>query len=393
MPNIGIAEIFDKTTSLSEDTYTQYSDQFLSEEEKIKVSEAISDDLNVITRAEILCISGKDPFSPPINSLSVSGRSIDPHKVRKCFKQGYNVYKFIIEQKRESLEPARLYKLGLFNTSTDYDVKQFADLWSKIIPLKSKEEFDLLLKEVTNNNVKKALMEYRDNILIAFSKKSPDAKQKALKTLFPQIKKNIKDQGSLTLFKSTKNYQDLKRCGAVYNIGDDAHSWGTNLSWTLAHLRQGNNFIICSDNILNNQYRGHYRDTPCAFAREICVVLKAGYTLSVSLSGMTLTPEKLSNEYLKQLDSTGELGNGVNPTFDEINSIFADLNSNFQNAQQFTYRYQALQAIATNSMYRLGKPTSPELKEQLAGQDQDEETASAFKNFVNTTSGKRQKLR
>jgi effector-binding domain-containing protein len=350
MTDVGIAEIFDKVSVLTEDIYTQYSEQFLSEAEKARVLQVENDPQEqILVRAIILCESKKDPFSPPLNSLQASAMHLDPQKVKRCFKQGYDVYKFITNQTKESLEPARLYKLGLFNKSTDDDIKQFDAIWDRIKTLKSENEFDDLMNGI-NDNIRQTLIAEKNSIIQTFYQ-APIPKNNTLKQIFKRVKQNIKNQGSLALFKSTKKYQELKICGAIYNIGDDAHSWGTNLSWTLAHLRCGNNFIICTDNILNNKYRGNYNDTPCAFAREICVVLKAGYTLHVnSCADMTLHPDDLKLEHLKHLDSTGELGNGVNPSFEEIELIFTNLESKFKSSQQFTYRYNTTQITESGNL-------------------------------------------
>lgn len=370
MPN-GIATLFENASQQDiKDLYLQYSERFLSAADKATIQQIDDETKSLELRASILC--DKDPFSPPKNSLDVSLKLVDPQKVLRSFNQGYNEYKLIIQQKKSSLEPARLYKLGLFKKSTTEDLKQFNDIRQELNDLKSEEDFEKLADRLYRNNVIKALKDEKIAILKANSNKTPASQQAALKSVLSRVQKIIKKYGECDLFKSEQDYQTLKHCGAVYDIGDDAHSWGTNLSWTLAHIRSGNYFIICSDDIVSNQYRQHYQDTPCAFAREICVVLKAGYTLHVkSPDDITLHPDGLSEEYLKHLDSTGELGSGVNPTFEEIDVIFHELERKFHDTQYFTYKHNVPQTTATSILDKFKEELMPSSKSKELSTDQE----------------------
>lgn len=339
MPN-GIATLFENASPQDlDDVYLQYSERFLSDADKARIQEIDDETKSLELRANILC--DKDPFSPPKNSLDMSLRLVDPQKVLRSFKQGYNEYKLITQQEKSSLEPARLYKLGLFKESTTEDLKQFHGIHNDLNYLKSEEDFEKLLNRLSRTNVIKALNVEKTAIFKAKSNKTPASQQAALKQVLSRVQKIIKKYGECDLFKSDKDHQTLKHCGAVYDIGDDAHSWGTNLSWALGHIRQGNKFIVCAD-ILANQYRGAYQDTPCAFARELCVALKAGYTLHVNSSHeVTLSPNGLTSEYLQKLDSTGELGDEVNPTFEEVNLIFTALSQKFSCKPPFKYKFDS----------------------------------------------------
>lgn len=385
MPN-GIATLFENASPQDlKDVYLQYSERFLSDADKARIQQIDDETKSLELRANILC--DKDPFSPPKNSLDMSLKLVDPQKVLRSFKQGYNEYKLITQQEKSSLEPARLYKLGLFKESTTEDLKQFHDIHNDLNYLKNEEDFAKLLNRLSRTNVIKALNVEKTAILKANSNKTPVSQQAALKQVLSRVQKIIKKYGERDLFKSDKDHQTLKLCGAVYDIGDDAHSWGTNLSWALGHIRQGNKFIVCAD-ILANQYRGAYQDTPCAFARELCIALKAGYTLHVNtLDNITLHPEGLAEEYLKQLDSTGELGEGVNPSFEAIDLIFAALKNKFQSGQQFTYKYNAPQASLASNSDRLGEATEKQEEQQNSGT-----TTSTSANFVRTESNKRRRL-
>ena len=130
---------------------------------------------------------------------------------------------------------------------------------------------------------------------------------------------------SKSFFKTKMDKGYLQNISSVYKPGED-HSWGANLAWMLAHIRKGNSFIVCSS-ILEHPYRTGTiytgKNIPSAFAREICIALKAGYILEKDETGsVQLKPPSNPIKDLKNLDTTGILGDGINPTYEEINQIF-----------------------------------------------------------------------
>lgn len=355
-----IVEIFNDEQKLSKTAYFEYSQQFLSAEEIKKISSITDPQEQNNLRAKFLCESAKDPFSPPLNSFSQSKQlHIDTERVMNCFMRAYELYKQVTQKSKKELEQACLYKLGWAKEKTTPIFERLIEIWNIIRSLNQEEEFNQLIQQPANKEpdplINKALSNHKDSIIKALGSKSLVAKNNALKPILAGIKKYITELVGLQFFKSSKNYKQLQAVGSVYDPGDiggkTTHSWGTNLAWTLAHVRQGNTFVVCSD-ILQNKYRGSYDDTPCAFARELCVVLKSGYTLHVdSLNQITLCPDGLTEEHLKQLDSTGELGNGINPSFAEVDYIFNELKYKFRNISlPFTYNYVAPQSLVLKSI-------------------------------------------
>ncbi len=342
--SLGIAEIFDNA-DLEAQAYHQYSAQFLPPYETLANQPPEQ-------RAKILCESGKDPFSPPLNSLQAFQATVDPERVKACFKRGHYLYRQIIEKRLDELEPARLYKLGWTIEETKPFFKTFRKIWPVVKKLKTEDDLDQYTQELAasdqtiNQIISNALFANKGSILEALGRTPPFAKENALKIVYETVRDNIKEKIAFDFFKSKKTYEELQSGHSVYDPSNDqngkvTHSWGTNLAWTLAHLRRGNRFIVCSD-LLSNQYRAHYEDTPSAFAREICVALKAGYTLQKTEDGITLKPLGLNDERLKSLDSTGALGDGVNPTYGEIAQIYKllqnarlDEQKNFQCSFEF----------------------------------------------------------
>lgn len=402
-----IVEMFSEE-SLNENSYLEYSQQFLSKEEIERISLQTNPQEQLNLRAKLLCESGKDPFSPPLNSFSQSKQlHIDAERVTSCFMQAYKLYKQVSEKLQEELEPARLYKLGWAKEKTEPVFKRLIEIWEKIKKLNQEDAFYQLVKELQSTEqdqlISKALSNHKDSITKALTSRSLIAKNNALRPILAEIKKCITELVGFEVFRSSRNYKQLQSIGSVYDPGDIAgkvtHSWGTNLAWTLAHIRQGNIFIVCSD-ILQNKYRGNYDNTPCAFAREICVALKAGYTLDVNIPErkVTLCPDGLKKEHLKQLDSTGELGNGVNPTFQEIDLIFTELESKFHSKQYFTYRYNAPQANTTSNLDRsrelmlLSEPKEPLTgKETVEIQKQDPIKIQQGDDLTDTRRGEKRK--
>ena len=122
----------------------------------------------------------------------------------------------------------------------------------------------------------------------------------------------------------------------------NVHSWGANLAWTLAHLKRGNSFIICSE-ILPNKQSTREPERQSAFARELCAALKAGYTLHKTDGDITLMPDGLAAGDLMALDTDGRPGNGIDPSPTEIDEIYEELGEFFQQElkehDEITYTY------------------------------------------------------
>jgi hypothetical protein len=278
----------------------------------------------------------QNPFLPPQNSLVAQ---VDPtinfSRVKACFERARAIYREITMS--GDLEPARLYKLGWKEEVTKPISKKLDEEWEKLEKITSAEQLESYLesfKQSTNlldQVIYKAMLEKRETIQRAVCDMRPAIKQRLLGRAYVEARKNVGTQAEPLFFKSDKSYRDLQQIHAVYDPKDDGlgnvtHSWGTNLAWALAHIRRGNTFIVCS-NILANQTRSKYQDTPCALAREICVALKAGYTLCKDERGITLQLLGLKQEYLRSCDSTGAPGDGVNPSFEEIEKIYHLLKS------------------------------------------------------------------
>ncbi len=320
---------------LADDAYYKYSDQFLSQEQSWEISGISEPEESRKIRAKILCESGKDPFSPPANSLAALGSIVDIDRVNSCFKKAHEIYQQIIMTSGK-LEPARLYKLGWATEATESVLNKFDEIiWKKILEMETAEAFFVYMAELKQSEdqdeivVHAALSEFQKNIIDIFNKQyAKSNKRKALNSL--KIKKAIIENLSRFFFRPRselvpgKSYKELQACDAVYDPKDSRgminHSWGTNFTWVLAHIKKGNEFIICAD-ILTNKTRAKYLDTPSAFFREVCVLLKAGYSLSKIGDNIMLKPIGLTEEDLQRCDSTGALGDGINPSYAEVDEI------------------------------------------------------------------------
>ena len=135
-------------------------------------------------------------------------------------------------------------------------------------------------------------------------------------------------------FKINMSQAEMKTTSALY-CPDVQHCWCTNLSWELGHVQKGSKFLICSDILSNVFRRTKGSETEyTAFLREICVALKAGYSLCKNADGITLQPICLSPEHLLSCDSTGASGDGINPSFKEIEQIYQLLRDNGLDSNQ-----------------------------------------------------------
>lgn len=97
-----------------------------------------------------------------------------------------------------------------------------------------------------------------------------------------------------------------------------------NFSWLLGHLHQGHKFYIVSG-IPENEFRrtrGAQRERS-AFALEMCTAHKAEYHLTYDQEKgwFCLTPSKSFNP--GRCISSGEPGDGINPSDKEAQGIFA----------------------------------------------------------------------
>lgn len=292
-----------------------------------------------------------NPFVPPRNSLlaqatavmsggaadSGSAGLIDYARVQSCFARAIDIYKNIMST-TGPIEPARLYKLGWKEEATAKFFERLDREWETLERISSVADFNRYMEGLQTKTDRFSQAMYgglsskRATIEEALVN-IPAVKERSLKLAYKDVKKYIGKECEIIFFRSLsrKTYDVLQQDFAVYKPGEDTggrvtHSWGTNLAWILGHIRKGNRIIVCSD-ILSNQHRSSYEDTPSAFARELCVALKAGYTLHKTADGIELRPDGLEEEHLLSCDSTGRLGDGVNPSFEEINSIYRLLES------------------------------------------------------------------
>jgi hypothetical protein len=143
----------------------------------------------------------------------------------------------------------------------------------------------------------------------------------------------LKSIAEQDLFK-TRNIVDLKRQNFIYHP-QEYHVWSMNLVWLLGHLKKGNRFDIVSDISEENRYRSSKQDSQeySAFAREICAILKGGYELVYTGDSLFLT----ASDYFDQskIVSTGDLGNGINPSHEETEAIFLLIEAQYLKKTQF----------------------------------------------------------
>jgi hypothetical protein len=120
-------------------------------------------------------------------------------------------------------------------------------------------------------------------------------------------------------FFGNEDIQDLRVKNVVYHP-NIYHTWGSNLAWLLANLKEGKRFIIISDIAeKSNKFRDSNPKEISAFAREICTVLKAGYEFIKEKNMVYLRPSK----YYRPEDcvTNGEPDNGVNPSDIEVENF------------------------------------------------------------------------
>lgn len=169
--------------------------------------------------------------------------------------------------------------------------------------------------------------------------------QQNIQEMFMQLK--LKE---ITLEKEYKEFfninmtqEEMKMTGALYCPGI-LHCWGTNLSWALGHIQKGSMFLVGA-NIVQNKFRRTIdsQQEHSAFLREICIALKVGYTLSSRGGKIALQPLGLSRKYLQNLDTTAKPGNGINPSYDEIEHFFTSLKKYIEHGKDFDYRYETLE--------------------------------------------------
>lgn len=167
----------------------------------------------------------------------------------------------------------------------------------------------------------------------------------------------------------------MKNTGTLY-CPESQHCWATNLAGVLGHVRKGSEFVVRAD-ILEIILRTFgSTNEHSAFLREICVALKAGYTLSSDGREIVLRPVGLRAEYLRSLDTTAALGDGVNPSFAEIEAMFSALKIHLEARRPFVYKYdgaailarevEAVHAVPAGSAAGVGLPASNLLAQRAA---------------------------
>lgn len=229
------------------------------------------------------------------------------NKLLHCFKKFNNDLKSIQDQSKAESYFAQQLKHG--------------DLYAKLL--------------VTRLNT----LDYLDKyylIVNSYPKYQQDNGQRKLKKLF---KKLIMQLGTEFYFKSN-NAHELELNGTIY-FPQKLHTWPLNLTWILAHLQKGNSFIIISDitNKLKRQTHGYEGDYS-ALAREIVAALKAGYIAVKTKSIFILIPPE--NYDPGNCITTGERGNGINPSDEEVELYFTQLEKLYNQHHTFAFSIRDL---------------------------------------------------
>lgn len=291
-----------------------------------------------------------NPFFPMLQGLS---GTIDEGRVWRSFNNAFSFYRQTFNS--EELGPVRLYKLDAVGKASRSLKEKLFNFLDKVKLVKTTEAFREKLKQLSSSDdrelqmiakflLKKFTEEYTQ---ATYALTSPDARNKRLDQAFKDILSTLKgDVIEQAVFKTDRNKQHLESLGFVYKPGQD-HSWGSNLGWILGHVRKGRPFVVCS-NILENRYRTGVayqgKNIPCAFARELCLVLKAGYVLRKTEDGITLEAGPSTPERLERCDTTGFLGEGINPSDAEIEAVYqklADVNWDTQKDFKCHFEFQS----------------------------------------------------
>jgi hypothetical protein len=234
------------------------------------------------------------PFGIPVE---------EAHRIKAwaSFQRAHELYQQII--KTPILESARLYKLNEVSDRMAPIVQRV-----KIAERTKFANFSTMPEAVdyitrlqqSSDQQDMAIGAALSNVLERIEKASKwpaktDNRNHAIGPIFQDVADSLVEKAENPFLKTGSGKRVLQQLGAIYypnaNTKGNIHTWGSNLVWILAHLRKGNTFIVCSD-IATNQYRRglQMERIPSAFAREVCVALKVGYTLCKDYTGITLQP-------------------------------------------------------------------------------------------------------
>lgn len=235
------------------------------------------------------------------------------------------IYKF---SEKESIQNKFLHYFKQFNTKLKsiHDQSEAEYYFSQ--QLEHGNLYTKLL--ITRLNTLHYLDKYYQ-ITNAYPKSQHNNERRKLKKFF---KKSIRQLGTEFYFKSEKAHE-LELNGTIY-FPEKLHTWPLNLTWILGHIQKGNSFIITSDitKKLKRQTHGYEGDYS-ALAREIVAALKAGYIAVKTKSIFILVPPEDYDP--GNCTTTGERGNGINPSDEEVNLYFTQLEKLYNQHHTFTF--------------------------------------------------------
>ena len=314
------------------------------------------------------------PFGSPVEQS-------DRIKARASFQQAHELYQQVI--KTPTLEPARLYKLNEVSDSMVSIVQRVKTVErTKFTSFGTMSEALTYIAELqsSSNQQDVAIGTTLNRVLERIEKSfkwpaKTSSRTRSIGPVFQDVADSLVENAENPFFKTDSGKKTLQQLGAIYypnaNTKGNIHTWGSNLAWMIAHLRKGNRFIICSD-IETNQYRRGLQAEriPSAFAREVCMALKAGYTLCKDATGSTLLPVGLEQHHLRTYDSTGILGNGVNPSFGEMELIYHLLKTSGLKDKSvfqchFNFTSGEIEFVEGPRLPNMAKQTSKNLTEQV----------------------------
>jgi hypothetical protein len=137
---------------------------------------------------------------------------------------------------------------------------------------------------------------------------------------------------------SAAQYRAYQKSGVIYDPSSErSHTWMLNFSWLLGHLHKGHRFYIVSG-IPENEFRRsegeeHKRS---AFALELCTAHKAGYDLIYDDTKRQLCLIAPNTFDPGKCGSSGERGNGINPSDIEAQEIFEDFKQKVEKLKAVT---------------------------------------------------------
>jgi hypothetical protein len=179
--------------------------------------------------------------------------------------------------------------------------------------------------------------------------------------------------------------------GRVYQP-DDYHCWIVNLSWMLAHLHKGHEFIISSEVSLDNMKRkteGHEGELS-GFAREIALAKKMGYHFENENGNITMRATPDVKERCKQLtfDSAFMDKTEVEEIYYQIMNEF-DQNKKEENKKKLEteqvkdsyFQDNMLKAATTESIDSEEQTAPPAKRRKIEEKENDGDMPSLFKRL------------